>query len=160
MPNFIWVMVSSPLHPQMCFLQWTGVSPDEKFRNEQGYCKMVILKKDGERGLPPSAMWREFWTDHPELTSYLDETSLNRNTQGDVPRVWAEPIPGIAFSPRRIFRRFACGGGAFAKDPVALMHLAHRWKPKREIIKVKELGSRRWRCKTDGTLLTRKAFMS
>ena len=51
-------------------------------------------------GLPPSAMWMEFWTAHPELKLYLDEASLTKNIQGDVilvhvPHVWAEPIPGV-----------------------------------------------------------------
>jgi hypothetical protein len=86
--------------PTNVFLAMNGVSPDARFTNEHEYCKMVIKQRVREVGLPPSAMWMEFWTAHPELKLYLDEASLTKNIQGDVilvhvPHVWAEPIPGV-----------------------------------------------------------------
>jgi hypothetical protein len=87
------------LAPTNVFLALNGVSPDRKYSNEHGYCKMVIKKKKNEKGLPPSAMWREFWTSHKDLSTFLDESTLTKNIQGEVfevhvPLVWAEPIPG------------------------------------------------------------------
>ncbi len=50
-------------------------------------------------GLPPSAMWKEFWKQNAHIESFLDETTLTTDIQGvvievNIPRVWAEPIPG------------------------------------------------------------------
>jgi hypothetical protein len=85
--------------PTNVFLAINGVSPNEQFANEHGYCKLVIKKKAAEKGLRPSAMWKEFWTSHKDLSCFLDETSLTRNIVGEVvevhvPHVWAEPLPG------------------------------------------------------------------
>ena len=85
--------------PTNVFLALNGVGPNDQFKNEHGYCKMVIKKKAAEKGLPPSQMWREFWTSHKELYCFLDEKSLTCSVLGEVtevhvPHVWAEPIPG------------------------------------------------------------------
>ncbi len=45
-------------------------------------------------------MWQEFWKLHAHLVSFLDPITLKRDITGEVvavniPRVWAEPIPGM-----------------------------------------------------------------
>ncbi len=97
--------------PTNVFLALNGVAPDELFANEHGYCKMVIKKKPADKGLPPSAMWREFWSKHSHLYILLDQKTLTINIQGEVtevhvPHVWAEPIPGTFYSCA--FDMFCC----------------------------------------------------
>jgi hypothetical protein len=87
------------LAPTNVFLAMNGVSPVATFSQEHEYCKMVIKKKEDNVGLPPSAMWKEFWKQNAHIVSFLDETTLRTDIQGVVtevhlPRVWAEPIPG------------------------------------------------------------------
>jgi hypothetical protein len=88
------------LAPTNVLLAMNGVSPVSTFANEHEYCKMVIKKQTAENGVPPSPMWREFWKNNAHLLSFLDATTLTTNNEGEVvavniPRVWAEPIPGI-----------------------------------------------------------------
>ena len=97
--------------PTNVFLALNGVAPNERFANEHGYCKMVIKKKPADKGLPPSAMWREFWSKHSHLYILLDQKTLTINIQGEVtevhvPHVWAEPIPGTFYSCA--FDMFCC----------------------------------------------------
>ncbi len=45
-------------------------------------------------------MWHELWKVHAHLVSFLDPMTLKRDITGEVvavniPRVWAEPIPGM-----------------------------------------------------------------
>jgi hypothetical protein len=61
---------------------------------------MVIKKKNAIDGLRPSTMWQEFWKVNAHMVSYLDPLTLKRDITGEVlavniPRVWAEPIPGM-----------------------------------------------------------------
>jgi hypothetical protein len=88
------------LAPTNVFLAINGVSPEARFVNEHEYCKMVIKKKNAIDGLRPSTMWQEFWKVNAHMVSYLDELTLKRDITGEVlavniPRVWAEPIPGM-----------------------------------------------------------------
>jgi hypothetical protein len=87
------------LAPTNVFLAMNGVSPVATYSHEHAYCKMVIKKKLDNVGLPPSAMWTEFWTENAHMKCFLDETTLRTDIEGVVkevhlPRVWAEPIPG------------------------------------------------------------------